>query len=257
MRFHQVGAVLPLAALLSVAGACQQKDGTALVVTVWSDFLVPTEMDSIRINVVGQEREIDHPFQLADEAELGKHTLPVRLALVPAGAQDLSIAITAIGSRGQTEMVWQKAVLAFIPGQARELDLFLAKDCTNITCEDLPAYTCDRGACTKPVQVDTRTLPFFNPRRDASWPYSGSPPATVDSAAVEAGSVPSIDGRTTPASVDGGVGGDGVADTQRFDIFGQGGLDVPLGGAGGITVTGGASGMGGIGGMQGRYHGAF
>jgi hypothetical protein len=55
-------------------------------------------------------------------------------------------------------MVWQQAALPFMPDQARELVLYLARSCKNITCGDQSVYTCDNGACTKPVAVDTTKL---------------------------------------------------------------------------------------------------
>jgi hypothetical protein len=62
VRRHQV-AVSAFSALVALLlGACKSKDNTELVVTVWSDFSVPNEMDAIRIQVAGQKQSIDRNF---------------------------------------------------------------------------------------------------------------------------------------------------------------------------------------------------
>jgi hypothetical protein len=62
------------------------------VVTVWSDFAIPGELDALRLRVSGEKQSIDHPFQLTATNEPGKYSMPIQLALVPAGSKNLSIA---------------------------------------------------------------------------------------------------------------------------------------------------------------------
>ena len=171
MRRDQIAFSILLA--LSVAACSKSKDNTELVVTVWSDLAVPTEMDALRIRVLGKEQTVDHPFQLSGDRHAGTYQIPVQLALVPAANKDLSINVTAIGSSGGTDIVWQQAVLPFIPGQARELPLYLARSCKNVSCADNSGFTCDNGACTKPVAVNPAELPTYVPGQVASAPDAG------------------------------------------------------------------------------------
>ena len=93
MRRHQVALCLMTALAL---GACDKtKDKTQIVVTVWSDIPVPGEMDAIRLRVAGKEQVVEYPFQLTATRESGKYSIPVQLGLVPAGAKDASITISA------------------------------------------------------------------------------------------------------------------------------------------------------------------
>jgi hypothetical protein len=195
MRRHQVARWI-LCAL--VFGACsKEKDNTELVVTVWSDFAVPGEMDSLRIRVAGKDRSIDHPFQLSADGKSGTYFLPVQLGLVPAGAKDGAISITAIGERKGREMVWQQASLQFIPDQAHELVLYLAKACENVQCGENTGLTCEKGACTRSVAVKTSDLPAYTVGQTPTTPsaaVTAKPDASVPEAGAEAGQPDTLKG---------------------------------------------------------------
>ena len=230
MRSYQV-AVWNLFALVALAlGACKSKDNTELVVTVWSDFSIPTEMDALRIRVMSKEKMVDHPFQLTANNEAGKYQIPVQLALVPDGAKDLSVSITAVGSYQGTDMVSQQAILPFMPGQGRELVLYLARSCKNNTCVEHPGYTCDHGACTKPIAVDTSTLAAYVPGQVAAAP-DGSVPSTLSDAAVASDTAVAPDTAITP---DMAVASDTAVDRADSAAWIDSGVDV----AAGKDVTG-------------------
>jgi hypothetical protein len=183
--------------------ACTTKDPTELVVTVWSDFSVPSEMDSLRIRVAGKQDSKDHPFPLTSTKEPGKYSIPVQLALVPAGPRDLPITVSAIGSLGGTDMVWQQAALPFIPDQAHELSLYLARSCKNITCQDHPGFTCEAGACARPVQTSTASLPVYVPGHPPVRPDAAAGGAMSDAAAgVDLGSPDLADVRSEGGNAD-------------------------------------------------------
>jgi hypothetical protein len=173
MRRRQVGLAILLA--LALAACSKSKDTTELVVTVWSDLAVPAEMDAVRIRVMGEEQTIDHPFRLSADQRPGTYQIPIQLALVPAADKDLSISIAAIGSYQDTDIVSQEAMLSFIPDQARELVLYLARSCKNVSCAAYREYTCENGACTRPVLVDTTTLPAYAPGQAAPAHDAGFP----------------------------------------------------------------------------------
>ena len=216
MRRHQIALlVLPLA----LATCSRARDNTELVVTVWSDLSVPADMDEIRLQVSGEEQSVDRPFQLSGTLQPGRFQMPVQLALVPAGAKDLSISVTAVGYLDRTEIVSQQAVLPFIPGQARELVLYLARSCRNVRCGDQSGYTCDNGACARPVAVTTSLLPTYVPGQASVPQDAGASSVGRDGAiAFEAGSPesPPFQDRDTH-DVTGGVGAE-ASDTPAREI---------------------------------------
>jgi hypothetical protein len=208
--------------MLAFMACGKTKDNTELVVTVWSDFAVPTEMDEIRIQVEGNEQTVDHPFQLSNNHDAGTYQIPVQLGLVPAGQKDLSVSITAIGLYQSTNIISQKAVLSFIPDQAHELVLYLAKSCKNVTCSD-SNYTCENGDCTKPVAVNAATLGIYT--------------AGEVESALDAGMV--TDSATTASGGKSGSGGI----TGSGGMISSGGMNSTEGTAdtGGTTSTGGVN----------------
>ena len=237
MRRHQVGFFL---CALALTACSKSKDNTELVVTVWSDLSVPTEMDALRIRVMGKEQTVDHPFKLSGDRQAGTYQIPVQLALVPAGQKDLSISITAVGAYQGTDIVSQEAVLPFIPDQARELVLYLARSCKNVSCTSSPGFTCEGGACTKPVAVNAASLPTYVPGRVSAAPDAGvSPLADAAISPLPDGNGPED---TVPAKADGpfpvDVDGPTLDSGEDRNSAGGGGST----GSGGIPGTGGSSG---------------
>ncbi len=181
-------AFVSVASVASVAllGACQSQDSTKLVVTVWSDLAIPTEIDGIHLDIKGSGGT--HPF---DFKLVTKTQLPVQLALVPLGAKDEAFDVRATAELGATPVVWQDAYTAFLPSQARELTLFLGRACIGVTtCGS--GLTCSNGACTQPIQVDPKSLPTYVPNR---------PPTPPDAAAAAPdGSAEPMDALVTEAT---------------------------------------------------------
>jgi cysteine-rich repeat protein len=185
---------------LLLASCSKSKDNTELVVTVWSDLAVPSEMDAVRIRVEGDQQTVDHPFRLSSDSRAGTYQIPLQLGLVPAGPRDLSISVTAIGSRLGTDIVAQEAVLPFMPDQARELVLYLGRSCVRVSCDDHPGFTCEQGACIKPVAVNTASLPTYVAGQVAVSPDAG--PVVTPPDATSASDEPPVrqDGPPRPDS---------------------------------------------------------
>jgi hypothetical protein len=219
-----------------LAPGCKSQDNTKIVVAVWSDLVVPTELDTVRIDVTGPTGKSSDSFPLTTGAGPGKTKLPVELALVPTGAKNATFTVTAVGLHNQTEIVTQTARVSFVSGQALLLKLFLGRACAGMTC---PAeYTCSAGSCGQPVAV--ATLP----------PYDPSKPLVGPDAAVSADTAPPSDARVLDVSAPDSRGIDtGSVDTgQNPDVpLGSGGT----GGGGGSGGTGGTGGAGGTTGVDG------
>jgi hypothetical protein len=265
MRQHQALII----ALAVAAGSCEKQDHTSLVVTVNSDFSFPSEMNEVRIVTVGQRGgQASRAFQLASTGETGTFKLPLVYALVPSGTNDLSITVTAYGSsRTSANMVVQTASLSFVPGESRRLDLYLAKNCRGISCDN-PAYTCDRGACNRPIAVDPAKLPIYNSKADAGVTSSvnggtptdalsspdagnrGAPDSAVrDGQGVESrdasyDGIPRQDSPDSPQAnaTDTGAGGASGPDGSWGGAGGS--SSVASGGVGGVTSSGGTTSSG-------------
>lgn len=285
MTLRRALAALSVLAMV-IAPACKKdRDNTKIVVAVWSDLAVPTELDEIRVEVVGPTQTGTKTFPLT-----GPGKLPVQLELVPLGDKNATFAVKAVGLRSLVEGVSQTARVSFVSGKALLLKLFLGRACQGKTCTG--DYTCAQGICDQPIAVGT--LPPYDPnnlqgpdagpRPDSSVGLDtgpipdgrGNEPVAPESNAREVGAEAIPDAPITPPgtggaggwtgrdgpSSSGGAGGStgpigsgGVTsvDASGMDAIATDAPDVPLsGGTGGVIVgAGGATGTGGVGGGTG------
>ena len=228
-----------LALLGGFAGACSSKNNTEIAVVVWSDLTVPTEIDTIRVDVKGPNSAPSGTFHLATSNENGKTTLPVVAVLVPPDNQGLVFDVTASGFLGSNPnpIVAQTAHLSFLSGERRVLTLFLG-------------CACPGGVCT-PLNVDPKDLPVYDPNATLSSPDAGAClklDGGADSGATYGGGPETW---SADAIADGQQIGDGVP-AQQVDVpvfSPESGVDVFDGndGAGGTSGSGGAGGAGAAG----------
>ncbi|HJX66910.1 MAG TPA: hypothetical protein VJ860_23510, partial [Polyangia bacterium] len=242
--------------LLAGLGACSSQDkNTKIVVVVWSDLTIPTEMDRIQIDVQGPTAAsppTTFPLTTSDE-------LPAVLVLVPPNNQDWPFAVTASGLRGDSTIpvVSQKATVAFLPGESRVLTLFLGRSCPG-------------GICAQIDVPDPHTLPVYDPKATLLPPDAGAGPrldgGSGDVGAPDVGA-PDVGGAETKGVDDGGPTRDGAVDMAADvpvlppdsgvgDARGAGGTGGSAGvggsaGAGGTTAAIGGAGGGGVGGAGG------
>lgn len=201
-----------LALLLSFAAACKSKDDTEIVVAVWSDLAVPTEIDTVRVDVTGPTDNSSNSFALTAGGEADETKLPVRLELVPLAAKNATFTVKATGLLGRTEIVSQSARVVFVPGQALLLKLFLGRACEAVTC---PAdTTCASGACNQAIVVDN--LPPYDPSKPLLAPDAG--------AAINGGGA----GLDSGSLIDAGMSEAGAPDLGAIDIGPIDVIDAPL-----------------------------
>jgi hypothetical protein len=253
-----------------LALACSsQGSNTEMEVVVWSDLVVPTEMDSVNVDIKGlTEMKPTLSFPLTAGNDSSKSKLPLQISLVPANEQDLAFDITVTGLLKGNPVVSQEASSSCIVGQRLLLPLFLGRACVGKpSCET--GFTCSAGNC-KDVAVAPSSLPVYTPGQllpapDASAnPLVDSELGDSGSGSTEAGAVdvsteePQFDSSAdksvdVPASTaDSGVG-DGAGDTGTGGTSGNGDAgvpdasdgppDVPISGADG-GATGGSGGSG-------------
>jgi hypothetical protein len=161
MRHYPIACSI-LFVLAIAACSSSPKDSTELVVTVWSDLAVPTEIDAVRVRVSGLDQDMDQLFPLSADQRFGTYQIPLQVPVLPGNNTNRSIRVVAVASHQGAESVRQEAVLGFVFGQARELVLNLARSCENLLCTDA-GFTCESGACARPLVVDPTTLPTYVP----------------------------------------------------------------------------------------------
>ena len=272
--------------VIALAPACKSQDNTKIVVAVWSDLSVPSELNGVRIDVTGPTSGGSKTFALTTGSESGKTKLAAEIEIVPLGAKDATFTVKATGLHDQTEVVTQTARVSFVSGQSLLLELFLGRDCETVPC--LADYTCAAGACDQPIAVTN--LPPYDPSKPLSPPDAGAvhdsggdlldSSSPIDSSVGEAGAAFAVDVAPPDIGIErfpdlplstggaGGVGGSGGAGgtTGPDSASGTGGAasidandadapDAPLAGTGGTGGAGGSSGVGGSSGTGGRSGG--
>ena len=201
---------------------CASKgNGTTLVVSVFSDLMVGSEIDAVDVVVAGGE--LRYPFALGSGS--GRSTLPVHVALVPGGATDLHFEVQAVGLLAGAQVVAQTATISFVPGQKEEIALFLARSCVSVPpCAS--GFTCDNGSCVPEASAGTRRT-FSSLDAGIDVPTDGPEPADEDITGA-AGAA----GAGGAGQAGGGTGGGAAVDASAVGGT-DGGLDSREGGAGG------------------------
>jgi fibro-slime domain-containing protein len=158
--------VLSVVMLMGWAAACKSRDNTGIVVAVWSDLAIPSQLDSIRIDVTGPAASSTQSFPLISASQL-----PVHLALVPRAAKDASLTVRAVGLLGNAEIVWQAAQVLFVPNESKLLTLALGNQCAKAGC--VATQSCAAGVCVPVPTVPN--LPSYDPEAPPIKPDYGVP----------------------------------------------------------------------------------
>jgi hypothetical protein len=162
-------AVWMFALMSCLAGACSTKDSnTKLMVVVWSDLTVPSELNEIRIEIHGPSTSPSHGFPLSAVATPGKSPLPVVYQLVSPDDKAVAFDVAAVGYVNASPVVSQSANVTFVPGHTRVLTLFLARACEQVPCAN--DKTCSGGIC---VDINVGDLPEYNPQLPWVAPDAG------------------------------------------------------------------------------------
>ncbi len=184
---------------LSLVLGCGQSAPTQLIVVVDTDYVIPSGLDTITIDVTGPDGMQHHEQQMLTSA----NALPLTLTLVPNGALG-PVRIEAQGLHGGTWRVTRTAEVTLIAQQTLTLPLYLLRVCEGQTCGGDASRTCsDDGSCGS---VQTPLLPWTGqPVRIGQ--DAGS--AVMVDAGMDAASSPHDAGPATDSHVDmGGVAPD-------------------------------------------------
>lgn len=135
---------------------------TEIFVVVEGDLDVPSELDSVEVEVVAP----DGAFETA-RADVTTGPLPRTLGVVWDGGRLDPFVVTARGSVGGSVTVEQSARVAFLHEQTVVLRLRLDGSCVGDTCG--LDETCSAGVCVS-VDVDADSLESFTGVDDATSP---------------------------------------------------------------------------------------
>lgn len=136
------GAVLAhaLAGAVGVLTGCGGDETTAIVVSVDTDLSVPSEIDAIRMDVVGPDGR--ERFGLAD---LTQAELPVAIGIVHQRGPLSTLEVTIVGLVGNTVQVTRTGRTAFVSEQQKLMVLDLRRACVSVACDS--GQTCVDGRC--------------------------------------------------------------------------------------------------------------
>lgn len=133
---------------------------TEIVVIVDSDLRVPQEMERVGLTVVGTTGETVVEAAVSLREPDGR-SLPVTLSLRPEGPALGPVEVTATALDEAGPVVSIAAETAFVAGERRSLQLFLASACVEVDCG--PDETCGAGGSCQPRRRPGEELPPWPP----------------------------------------------------------------------------------------------
>jgi hypothetical protein len=140
---------------LGVLGACSDKtSNTKIMVAVWTNISVPSEMDSIHIDAKASSTSPSFKFSMNPDGGRDAIKFPVVVELVSPDNKSLDFVVAASGYLGTSVVVSQSAHLSFDPGHSRVLTLFLDRTCMGATS----------GPCVQTVDISVTSLPEYDPQ---------------------------------------------------------------------------------------------
>jgi hypothetical protein len=245
-----------LVALCGLVLGCSssQSAQTEIVVLVYSDLKVGSEIDTVRIDAVGGNNQA-LPM---DPIALSGNPWPLRFSLISRGNENTAFYVRATGLFLNSPVVSQEVTSSCLPNQRKVLVLTLYRSCSPVVdCGQ--GLTCKSGKC-EIAAVAAAGLPDYDPAHLPVVPASGT---KQDGGAPD---VPALD-----SGIDGGLGQpDGLRDSNTgeasapdaatdsaqdvaADISEVAFIDLAAatGGSGGADAdfgTGGSGGSGGVGG---------
>lgn len=174
-----------LAPVLCAALCACTADRTEIIVAVGSNLAVPSELDAIRIDVVGPESTV--PKTSMALLGPGQPGLPRTLGLVHEDGPLGPLVVRVAGRRGGFDVIERRARVSFLEGRTLLLRIDLMRNCVGTTCES--NRTCIDGGCRE-IDVSAESLPEWTgslpgadagPARDAGARDAGrsdAPPCT-------------------------------------------------------------------------------
>ena len=151
-----IAAVTALAMCL-VAGCSSAP--TEILVTVNSDFAVPSQLDHVVVQSTDASGATVSTRQFflhagTNDTGDGTYALPLSFAIVPENgdiSRRANLNIQGFAAGATTPLVERKAIMGFVKGEKLPLEVFLAAACVGVTCPS--DQTCDVGGTCVPIVV--------------------------------------------------------------------------------------------------------
>ena len=150
-----------------------------IVLDVDTDLEVPTEIDTVRLTIVGATQTVG-PKDI-DLTSGQAPTFPLTLGLVPGGAlSPVSITVEGLRARGvmtAVSIVAQQVQTEFVEGRSLLLRMLLLSSCTRFVCGG--GQTCVDGVCAEMHRAGSSLPPFTGklgdrpPARNVVTPVGG------------------------------------------------------------------------------------
>jgi len=194
--------------LLVLLCACHKADpNTQIVISVDTNFAIPTELDVINIKI---EQRSDRAFDVVrhdrDEQLVGKtdRDFPLTLAMTSVNSGKPTVRVTVTGLLDENLVVTRQAIVSFRSGQTLSLPMNLVTACKDKLCNE--GFTCgDDGLCEAIVRDDLDAWQGEPPGLDGSTsmpPREGGVPlpdaSRLDDAGSESGVGPDADADSGP-----------------------------------------------------------
>jgi hypothetical protein len=184
-----------LLALLGCGGG-QNVNGTLVLVEVGSDLAIPTQLDNLEITVrTDGGGTASRAFRVAATSDL-----PARLGVVPEGKTSGAFTVTVQAYAGDKLILTQLATTAFVPNEARKLELFLGAGCVALDPTCGPDKTCRGNACVRFADGVT-LLPYLADAGASVPPEGGAVPPDTAAPQDMSMSMPPPDASTDTAAV--------------------------------------------------------
>lgn len=190
-----------------VGGVSGCAEPTQLVVHVWTDMLVPTEVDQVRVRVshVGEATPTyDNTLPLAASGEMDFRTL----LSFGAGPRDddtsRRVQVEVDAMRGGGRLFTTVVRTGFARHKRLRLDVYLARRCLVQAATCLPDETCGLDGCVSPDVPVERLPPADMPPpstpTDPRSPDGGMDGGSADAGALEAGTDAATDASASDAA---------------------------------------------------------
>lgn len=151
-------------------GSCGQPL-TEVLLVVDSDMDVPTELDEIRVDLIGPDGSLKRSAGRIDDAS----QLPRTLALVHMEGNALGpVQVTVTGLQSGRNVIQRRASFSFVQGQVRILRMDLLDKCVGVGCSG--AETCGETGCRAVDVQESELIPYDESlvsRVDGGTPMDG------------------------------------------------------------------------------------
>ena len=163
--------------LLLLAGCSPAR--TEVLIVIDTDLAVPTELDGVRVDLIGPNGETRSAVGDVAAPDL----LPRTLAVVDETHTARTVRVTVTGLRGGGNVIQRRAVFQLVPRETRILRIDLLRGCVGVSCPT--GETCGDNGC-RPIEVGPEELTPYDPGAVGRFDGGGDAEVQTDGGCVVA-----------------------------------------------------------------------